>query len=117
MPVARNYKKAAELFDKAFETKKAKSTELYYAAEINLKLDNIEKFTQYLSQAVENGYANYDFLIKQQKFKTHFKDADWDSLLTKTKINYSIFEKEYKKLKDSLSGYYQHPKKSSVKLI
>lgn len=111
-----DYKKAAELFDKAFETRKAKSSELYYAAEINLKLNNIEKFTRYLSQAVDNGYANYDFLIKQQKFKTHFKNADWNSLLTKTKTNYSIFEKEYEKLKNSLSGYYQTSKKSAGKI-
>ncbi|MCD4773313.1 MAG: C1 family peptidase [Bacteroidales bacterium] len=106
-----DYKKAAGLFDKAFGTRKAKSTELYYAAEINLKLDSIGKFMQFLSQSVDNGYANYDFLVKQQKYKTHFKDADWDSLLKKTKKNYLIFEEEYGELKESLSGYYHTSQK------
>jgi len=30
-----DYQRAAELFDKAFDIEKAKSTELYYAAEMN----------------------------------------------------------------------------------
>jgi C1A family cysteine protease len=111
-----DYKKAAEFFDKAFETEKAKSTELYYASEVNLNLNNIDKFTRYLSEAVDRGYANHDFLIKQRKFKTHFTDAGWDSLLAKTKRNYSIFEKEYENLRESVPGYYQTSLRSSGKI-
>ena len=106
-----DYQKASELYDQAFEMQKAKSSELYYAAEINLKRNDIEKFTHYLSQAAKYGYANYDFLNKQQIFKTHFTNADWNSLLAITKKNYSIFEKDYKKLKGSLSGSYKTSKK------
>ena len=111
--VDNNFKKAEELYTIAFKKQKPKSFDLYYAAENSLKLNNIDKFKYYLSQAVENGYANYNFLIRQLRFKTHFTNDEWDSLILRTKANYYIFEEDYKKMKDSLSGYYETSKKIS----
>ena len=101
-----DYYKAAELFEKAFEIEKAKSSELYYAAEVNLNIDSTKKFSYYLSQAINSGYANYKFLMNKNKFKTHFSKTEWDALLTKAKNNYSLFKKEYNILKDSSPNYY-----------
>ena len=111
-----DYQKAADLFSQAFKKHEAKSSELYYAAEINLKLDNIEIFMQYLSQAANVGYANYYFLIKQEKFKQHFSNFDWYLILFKTKKNFIKFEAEYETLKNSLPNYLSITKKIEGKI-
>jgi len=104
--VENDLNQAAQLFDKAFKTSKAKSSELYYAAEINLNIDSIEKFKLYFSQAVNSGYANYDYIKKINKFKTQFDSYKWDTLMSIVKTNHSKFEKEYVNLKNTLPGYY-----------
>ncbi|MCP4145639.1 MAG: C1 family peptidase [bacterium] len=107
-----DYQKAASFFEKAFATDTAKSSELYYAAGINLQLGDINKFTKYLSQSINSGYANHQFLVKQSKFKEHFENSEWQALLDKTHDNYLVFEKEYSHLKNSMDNYYKVKEKS-----
>jgi C1A family cysteine protease len=111
-----DYNKAARFFEKAFEKGKPKSADLYYAAGNSLKIDSVEKFKNYLSLAVEYGYSNYEFLSKRENYKTYFTKKEWNSLLDKAKENYSLFEKDYQKIKKSLEGYYVPEKKISGKI-
>jgi len=114
--VENDYEKAAQLFDKAFKTSKAKSSELYYAADINLNIDSIAKFKKYFSQAVYSGYANYNYINKLEKFKTYFKANKWDALMSIVKKNYSVFKDNYLHTKESLPGYYNLKKQISGKV-
>jgi len=108
--IENDYQKALEIYEKAFKIQKPQSADLFYAADISLKTDSVVKFKQYLSQAVDYGYANFKLLNERENFKVHFDKEVWDLLILRAEKNYKVFEKDYESIVKSLHGLYKPEK-------
>jgi hypothetical protein len=119
---SKDYKKAIELYEKAFLTGKNTPLDLIRASRITAEASDKDKAFYYLNKAIDNGWNFFDFLPKIKSFESLYTDKRWTDILDKCK---SIQEKDLKMVKypnlipmlDSMVIVDQNVRRLGTKLI
>ena len=84
------YEKTAQYYERAFSLR-GDHPDYYYncAAEAWGALGNREMALRYLRRAVENGWAEYEYTSRVERFRTLHGTPEWEAVLTRIRQNVS----------------------------
>lgn len=94
-----DYKKAGDLFEKAYPLKKRTGEQWYDLAGIWTKAGNKDKAFNYLNKAMMNNFRGIAYTMIDRKLKSLYEDPRWNKFIDKFKTK---TEAEFKK---NLSNY------------
>ncbi|MFN7117565.1 MAG: tetratricopeptide repeat protein [Saprospiraceae bacterium] len=95
----KNYVKALEKFEEAFQIKNSERIDLYNTACSASLAQNFEKASHYLNKSIDSGYIDLNWMNNDQDFVEFKKTTYWKDIIKNINNKLNILTEAFKKIK------------------